>query len=184
LHLAVLNFTVIYALIKLSFGLAAGVAIILDLHGKNRSFLCAGNTYQNTYFYELNSALGRIYWNHSWEQVRRWKRKEVFKMRSINYAIKGAMLGAMALVLSTSPALAAAEHKVMDEKAKVEINKVEKVLPEAKKAEEQLVMKAKANSDAGVLRINPLVIRRINPFFDEEILGEGLIGEGLLGLEE
>jgi hypothetical protein len=103
-------------------------------------------------------------------------------MRSVNSAIK-VMLGGMVLVLATGPALAAGEHKGEIEKAKVEINKVEKnkiekAMIEEKKAEELLAMKAKANSDAGVLRINRLGIRRV--LLDEDILGEGIL-EGLVG---
>ena len=100
-------------------------------------------------------------------------------MRSINCAIKGAMLGGMVLVLSTGSALAFGENKVVNEKPKVEINKVEKEMLQVKKVEEELVMKAKAHSDSGALRINPLAIRRIN------LLNEGILGEeGILGLEE
>jgi hypothetical protein len=100
-------------------------------------------------------------------------------MRSINRAIKGAMLGGMVLVLSTGSALAFGENKAVNEKPKVEINKVEKVMLQEKKVEERPVMKAKANSDLGALRINQLAIRRIN-LLDEGILGE----EGILGLED
>jgi hypothetical protein len=39
-----ITFTAIYALVKLSFGLAARVTIILDTHGKNRSPPGAGVT--------------------------------------------------------------------------------------------------------------------------------------------
>ena len=99
-------------------------------------------------------------------------------MRGINCAIKGAMLAGMVLVLAASPALASDENKMENEKAKVEINKVEKVMLQEKKVEELPVMKAKANSDLGALRINQLAIRRIN------LLDEGILGEGILGLED
>jgi len=110
-------------------------------------------------------------------------------MRSINYAIKGAMLGGMVLVLSGSPALAFGDNKAVDEKAKVEINKVEKVMLQDKKVEEQKVMKLEANSDSRVLRNNLVGIRRINLLGEgilgeEGLLGEGILGEGLLGIEE
>jgi len=104
-------------------------------------------------------------------------------MRSINYAIKNAMLAGMVLALSAGPALAFGDIKVANEKPKVEINKVEKAMIEAKKVEEQPVMRPKANSDLGVLR-NRIGIERIN-LLGEGILGEeGLLGEGLLGIGE
>jgi hypothetical protein len=104
-------------------------------------------------------------------------------MRIINYAIKNAVLAGMVLALSAGPALAFGDIKVANEKPKVEINKVEKAMIEAKKVEEQPVMKPKANSDLGVLRINLLG----EGILGEEgiILGEeGILGEGLLGIGE
>jgi hypothetical protein len=107
-------------------------------------------------------------------------------MRSINYAIKGAMLGGMVLVLSTSPALAFGANKVLDEKPKVEINKVE-IKVEKNKVEKAMLEENKAG-DYGVLRNDRVGIRRIN-LLGEDILGEegileGILGEGLLGIEE
>ena len=102
-------------------------------------------------------------------------------MRIINCAIRGAMLGGMALVLSAGPALASGENKMVNEKAKAEINKVdikkaENVMLEEKKADEHLVMKAKANSDLGALLGEGIL--------GEGILGEGILGEGILGEED
>ena len=87
-------------------------------------------------------------------------------MRSINCVIKGAMLGGMVLVLSTSPALASGANKVLDEKPKVEINKVE-----IKKVEKAMLLEKKSEEKLGVLRINRLGIDRINLLVDEDILG-------------
>ncbi|HXE98254.1 MAG TPA: hypothetical protein VN642_17760 [Dongiaceae bacterium] len=97
-------------------------------------------------------------------------------MRSINYVIKGAMLG-MVLVLSASPALAFGENMMEIEKAKVEVNKVEVNKVDINKGEN--VMKAedhgdskvKAHEDAGAL-------------LDEGLLGEDILGEALLGIED
>ena len=46
-------------------------------------------------------------------------------MRGINCAMRSAMMGGMVLVLSASPALAFGENKMVNEKPKVEIIKVE-----------------------------------------------------------
>jgi hypothetical protein len=98
----------------------------------------------------------------------------VIEMRSINSAIKVAMLAGMAAVLSTGPALASGENKAMNEKPKVEIkvekNEVEKVMLQEKKAEEKL----------DKLRINRLGIHGIDLLLDEDILGEEAL-EDILG---
>jgi hypothetical protein len=100
-----------------------------------------------------------------------------------NGATLVSLLIGMVLVLPTSSALGFGENKVLNEKPKVEINKVEKVkvdevMLKENKVDEMLVMKPKADSDLGLLRINALGIRRIN------LLDEGILGEGLLGIEE
>jgi len=101
-------------------------------------------------------------------------------MKGINCTIKNAMLAAMVLVLSTSPALAFGANKVMNEEPKVEVKKIEvkkveeKAMLQEKKAEEQ-----KANSHSSLLLGEGIL--------GEEgiILGEeGILGEGLLGIGE
>jgi hypothetical protein len=85
-------------------------------------------------------------------------------------------IGGVALILSASPALAFGENKVVNEKPKAEIIKVEKVILQEKKVEELMVMKPKANSDLAVHKNNPLGIHRNNLLLDADILGEGLLG--------
>jgi hypothetical protein len=93
-------------------------------------------------------------------------------MRSINYAIRGAMLGGMVLALSSSPALASGENKMENENPKVEIVKVEK-----DKVEKVMLGEKKVEDKLGDLRIHRIDL------LDEDILGEGIL-EDLLGEED
>ena len=110
--------------------------------------------------------------------MRRWKRKDVFVMRGIYRAIKGAMLGGMILVLSASPALAFGANKVLDEKPMVEINKIEKVnkIEKANKVEQEKLQVKKAEE--------PVVMKMNSHLGLGELLGEGILDEDILGLEE
>lgn len=93
-------------------------------------------------------------------------------MRGINCAIKGAILSGMVLVLSTTPALASGENKLMDEKPKVKIIKVEN-----DKDEKEMRQEKKFEDKLDVLRIKRLGIDRIKQLLDEDILGEILEDE-------
>ena len=93
-------------------------------------------------------------------------------MRGINCAIKGAILSGMVLVLSTTPALASGENKLMDEKPKVKIIKVEN-----DKDEKEMRQEKKVEDKLDVLRIKRLGIDRIKQLLDEDILGEILEDE-------
>ena len=98
-------------------------------------------------------------------------------MRNIYWTMKGAMLGVIILALSASPAMAFGENKMVNEKMvnekamvemnKVEkLNKVEKVMLQEKKVEEPMVMIMKSNLGLG------------------ELLGEAILDEDILGIGE
>jgi hypothetical protein len=99
-------------------------------------------------------------------------------MRSIYWAIKSVILGALIMALSATPASASGKDKVMDEKAKVEMNKVEK-----DKDEKVVLHDKKVKDKLDVLHIKKLGIHGIDLLEDEDLLGEDLL-EDILDEED